>query len=273
MDHNPLADRPPPRHAYESDSEDEDGPRPVRGQITVPDVVVEWNPKPAPILTLLGAFGPVAKVWRKTIDLDPWQPVGKVIMADFTVAYIYQRESTIILISEQSTSIPTLLLTPFARQVLTTIKPSRTVVLDSYPLPSYITSSSAPTSVIRYLSSTSSPTPSPSSRILRFDPPNLISSASAPFLLQSNRLSIPCTALLLPGAHILPPPPTLLHFSPGPVLDEEWEPGMMEEVKLAAALVLAVDVGIFGTNTGCLALRQKVPVRPRGDLGDGGMFI
>lgn len=143
MDHNPLADRPPPRHAYESDSEDEDGPRPARGQrAAIPEVVVEWNPKPAPILTLLGAFGPVAKVWRKTIDLDPWQPVGKVIMADYTVrhklfslsscisrasqvAYIYQRDSTIILISEQSTSIPTLLLTPFARQVLNTIKPSR----------------------------------------------------------------------------------------------------------------------------------------------------
>src|ERR1700761_1919036 len=134
------------------------------------------------------------------------------------------------------------------------------LLLDSYAVPPYA-EPGQPRHVIRSLS-----THPNELKVERFSPPNLISSPSAAVLSIASVRSVKsqkstATALLLPGMHI-PPPPNL-----GPVLREEWDVSLPEEIVGYAFVAMSLpsyrECGVQN-HTG--VARHSTPTRQRGKL-------
>jgi hypothetical protein len=167
------------------------------------------------------------------------------------------------------------------------------LIIDAYPVPSYISSSPpSPHPPIRHLRTTaaSKSVCTLSAQILKascspnmpkarpldvepYQPPNLIQSPAAAFLsiLESSAHSTPATLFLLPSAHIPPPAPCGLETRSGPDIQEEWEPSTLGQLHK----ILSAEIGTNSPWSTKHIAERSVGRRAsrRGDIGEGGMYI
>jgi hypothetical protein len=181
-------------------------------------------------------------------------------------------------------------------------------LLDSYATPAYITANPVPfhEAPIRYLrtkgllplvrnsllltvqTGISLKVYHKTPNIEPFSPPNLIQTTSASFLsILSTRLAHPSTQdpnpsgtgtlILLPIAHIPPPPPSSIAPTSLSNLDDESEARWKTKFVRQAQSVLFGALGEKGGEWEALSDKsgdvEKPKIGRRGDLGEGGMYI
>lgn len=168
------------------------------------------------------------------------------------------------------------------------LTPYSVSLLDSYPLPTYITPDPLPfhDAPIRYLST--SPQPlllvrltcsfysiyiSKHSNLYKaelFAPPNLIQATSASFLSILSLKGIVATLILLPSPYIQSPPPK--QISP-PRLNQDqikWSPALMKTVHhLLFQALCEPDHNVWED----VDPRQAKPTNHRTQVGEGGMYM
>ncbi|KAJ7595898.1 hypothetical protein C8J56DRAFT_713154, partial [Mycena floridula] len=211
---DPLADSVPPRHALESDEEDEYNPL-KKEETATPAVavrIVGENLKKGTGLVVTTADA--GKYWSRGANLgEQW---GAVYVNDIQVGLIFTPTwtSSLILVSEVLTKLPIWAMDSYVRSILEQLQPSNVSLLDTYPVPSYITSE--PTlfqnSPIRYLCTETVPSAFASASLTEpFDPPNLLQGTSSMFM---SRIAVTPklkgTLVLLPNPTIPPPAPKTL---------------------------------------------------------------
>ncbi|KAJ7658967.1 hypothetical protein B0H17DRAFT_1096420 [Mycena rosella] len=242
MDIDPLADTVPPRHAVESD-EEEDEYNPLQPQSSIPkpvDVQLVGDLAPVPAAGLLVASGALAKFWARGANLG--EQIAAVMVDKIQVGLLFRPSWTksVVLISEVTTRLPLWAMHPYARAVLDALQPSNVALLDTYAVSAYIAEertaySDAP---LRYLC-TDGPGPAFTSSAQPFAPPNLVQATSAAFLALRAQRSAAATLVLVPAPHIAPPAPRVLepssfaHLADDPVA---WAPAL---VRTAHALSFA----------------------------------
>ncbi|KAF7324833.1 Membrane-bound transcription factor site-2 protease-like [Mycena kentingensis (nom. inval.)] len=211
MDIDPLAaDSAAPRHAIESDDE-EDEYNPLNEPTQpIPSVDVQLVGL-QPTTTLLVATGDAAKVWARGANLG--EQVGAAYVNKIQVGLVFNPSWTkcSILVSEATTRLPLWAMRPYARAILELVNPQTLVLLDEYAVHSYISDTrirvaDAP---LRFLTTAAPPgflthTAEP------FSPPNLIQSASAAFVAQQAEQFKSAALLLVPAPSIPAPAPRTL---------------------------------------------------------------
>ncbi|KAF8066836.1 hypothetical protein FPV67DRAFT_1211773 [Lyophyllum atratum] len=278
MDVDPLADTVPPRHAIESD-EEEDEYKPLRSN-SEPNQVAEVK-----ILgdlpqgrNLIVATGDVAKYWARGVDLG--EQSGAVAVNNIQVGLVFNPEwtKTTIIVSEALTRLPVWSMHQYASTILDSLKPPMVSLLDTYAVPSYITEEpvSFQYAPLRYLA-TSAVDPAIKFKAEQLAPPNLIQSTSASLLLilKTSHQPSPGTLILIPSPHIPHPPPKVLEPSNFLQLSEDRFEWPEETINVAQELLFT-------------SIKEDLPPRwahgkdkrgvtsasrKKSDVGDGGMYI
>lgn len=283
MDVDPLSDTVPPRHAIESD-EEEDEYNPLRpsssvNENQVADARVIGNIPEGRSLVL--ATGDVAKYWARGALLG--EQSGAVMVNNIQVGLIFSPPWTraTIIISEVLTRLPVWAMHRYASTILDSVNPLKLSLLDTYAVTSYITEApiSHDNAPLRYLSTASSKLDKAvfESAAEPYAPPNLIQSTSAALLsiLSTSHPSVQGTLILVPSPHIPHPSPKVLAPSNFLQLAEDRFEWAEQTVNAAHELLFAV----IGEN--------KLPKwehgdnrkgvtragRKKSDVGDGGMYI
>jgi len=282
MDIDPLADTVPPRHAVESD-EEEDEYNPLSSPSKVPPPSLEVNVlgQFQPNRALVVATGDAAKVWAKGAQLG--EQNGAVMANGIQVGLVFNPSWTqaTVLVSEVTIRLPSWAMHSYAQVVIDHLKPSSVALLDTYATPAYISAHALPhhEAPLRLLR-----TKGKLSSILGlqpFSPPNLIQSTSASFLSILSLPSLnqksptPGALILLPSAHIPPPPPNSITPMNTSTLEDEWS---AENVQAAQyALFAAVGEKCTIVWEGRKGRNDENDIgsgkRKKGDLGEGGMYI
>ncbi|KAJ7176508.1 hypothetical protein C8R46DRAFT_38643 [Mycena filopes] len=209
MDTDPLADNVPPRHAIESD-EEEDEYNPLRpGNLPTPiDVKLVGTVANVPASGLLVATGSIGKYWGRGLQLG--EQIAAVMVNKIQVGLLFQPSWTksVILVSEVTTRLPLWAMYPYARTVLDALQPKTLALLDTYPVPMYIADvriafADAP---LRYLA-TDAPSSALTSAAEPFAAPNLVQSTSAAFVALRAERTSPATLVLVPADQVTPPAP------------------------------------------------------------------
>ncbi|KAF8581446.1 hypothetical protein K439DRAFT_221753 [Ramaria rubella] len=276
MDVEPLQDTVPPRHQIESDESDDEVYTSASVKRTVPnpnpDVVVDWHGPQEKPMPLLVALGEVGYQWSQGVQLGELK--GRVLVDDTEAASLFTPSWSQITVVCINLRLPLYTMHTVASSLISVMRPTNVVILDAYPVPSYISSSPSPVHPpIRYLRTTAAAKTPPLPDVELFRPPNLIQSLAASLLsvLESGADATPATLLLLPSAHIPAPAPSDLGGHSGPELQEEWEPSML-------ALLHAIVNACLGTDSPWSILlnperSNRVKASRRGDIGEGGMYI
>ncbi|KDQ16649.1 hypothetical protein BOTBODRAFT_144435 [Botryobasidium botryosum FD-172 SS1] len=278
MDIDPLQDSAPPRYAVESDdSEDELGsgvyPERIRPQYKT-NVVIRfgWSGEgQRPMVVGVGAAG---RAWAAGLELG--QPLSQIELDDTQVGEVYQLGQTQTIVVLVSHTFPEWAVHTVASTLLKSIDPSRVVIIDTYPVPAYI-SATPPRALdhpIRFLG-TSSANIKPTSAIVPFESPNLIHSLSARLLsILEARPSTTGTLLLLPSLHISPPAPAM---RPTPTSSRErWQAPALRDLHNAVFVGLGEKAGSVIWDAGRAreaGEKRGGGVDRRGDVGEGGMYI
>jgi len=278
MDIDPLQDSAPPRYAVESDdSEDELGqgvyPERVRPHHKT-DVKVQFHWPGEGQQAMVVCIGAAGRAWTAGLELG--NRLSQISLNDVQVGDVYQLGQTQTNITLISHTFPEYTVHAIALALLDALKPSRVVVLDTYPVPAYI-SAAPPRTIdhpIRFLS-TSSTKIEPTLTVAPFESPNLIQSLSARLLsILEARPSTPGTLLLLPSLHIPPSPPAL---RPAPGSSREY---WQDPILRAVNDVIFSSLGEEGSGiTWDAEKARQVGGRKsgredrRGDVGEGGMYI
>ncbi|KAJ7646594.1 hypothetical protein FB45DRAFT_890851 [Roridomyces roridus] len=242
MDTDPLADSVPPRHAIESD-EEEDEYNPLRPNTSVLKtkfpVKLVGDAGSVPALGLLVATGAVGAYWARGANLS--EKVATVMIDDFQIGVLYRPSWTqsVVLVSETTARLPLAALHTYAAAVLDALKPTSLALLDSYDVPAYISETrihflDAP---LRFLA-TPAPPASLTSAAQPLEPPNLVQGASAAFISLRVQSSSPVTLLLVPAPHIAPAAPRTLSSSSVPDADPS-------DVPFAPSLVASAHATLF----------------------------
>ncbi|KZV64261.1 hypothetical protein PENSPDRAFT_174709 [Peniophora sp. CONT] len=269
---DPLADTTAPRYAIESDDEDELNPQLPSQAKRVVDIDVKCDPSPDTTLPLVIATGDAGKVWAAGAPLG--QQIGAVFVNGVTVGMVFAvKGEANVVVSEATTTLPVWAMNAYAARVLELFKPSKVSLLDSYPVPMYISNAPQPFSEapIRYLQTHS--LLKPTSGVLEpFTPPNLVQSTSAAFLarLAFTSPSTPASLLLLPSAHMSRPRPADIAPSTSSPheTDDGWPSDMLQEVHT----LLVPKAPAWDASKG--SVRQKPAARRvLVDVGEGGMYI
>lgn len=279
MDIDPLADTVPPRHAIESD-EEEDEYNPLRPSSSAPNQVAGVK-----ILgdlrqgrNLVIATGDVAKYWARGADLG--EQSGAIAVNNIQVGLVFNpkwTQSTII-ISEALTRLPVWAMHQYASTILGSLQPSKVSLLDTYAVPSYITEEPVPyqDALLRYLA-TSIVDPATKSKAEAFAPPNLIQSTSASLLsiLSMRHQPSPGTLILIPSPHIPHPPPKVLEPSNFLQLSEDRFEWSEETINVAQELLFAsIGEDLLPRWVHSVDKRGVTSAsRKKSDVGDGGMYI
>ncbi|KAF8218295.1 hypothetical protein K438DRAFT_1702894 [Mycena galopus ATCC 62051] len=275
MDTDPLADSVPPRHAIESD-EEEDEYNPLRPQSNLPtpiDVQVVGTVTPAPGLVV--STGGIGKYWGRGVELG--EQIGAVMVNKIQVGLLFRPSWTqaVVLVSEVTTRLPLWGMHPYARAVLDALKPKSVAFLDTYAVSAYISDArvaylDAP---LRFLT-TDAPSAALTSAAQPFAAPNLVQSASAAFVALRAERSASATLLLVPAPHVTPPVPRDLAPSDFSHWDDPapWAPAT---VRTAHTLLFAA-LGEHGTPS----WKEPAPEKPsagrarkRPSDAEAGMYI
>ncbi|KAH8828057.1 hypothetical protein DL96DRAFT_1601504 [Flagelloscypha sp. PMI_526] len=223
---DPLADGPPPRHAVESDDEDDlnalasdSGSNTESGDVSV--IIKGVNlPQNLPLIivsNMAGAYWSrgakfvgeqLAGVFVDTVQVGLVLPLGRLHGSKDV-------PPALVLSSEALARLPYSGMHPFAKKVIEDLKPSRVTLLDTYPTLTYLhidpTTAPGLEPPIRYITTD---VKNPLLHSLKlFKPPNLISSTTAAFLTQLSLTSIPSTLLLLPSKRLPTRPPKSVEHS------------------------------------------------------------
>ncbi|EIM79608.1 uncharacterized protein STEHIDRAFT_126306 [Stereum hirsutum FP-91666 SS1] len=299
MDTDPLQDTVPPRYAIESDEEEDEFNPLSHGKVVREPLTINIKgvgPFEGVGNDLIIAFGDAGRSWAQGASLE--QQRGGVFVNEIQVGLVFTPSWTksIIIISELTTALPIWAMNPYAQSVLDFFKPARLALLDTYPVPVYITPQpllfhEAP---VRYLSTVGGKPPA--SNYHPFSPPNLIQSTSAAFLsiiyVSLASLATPsaveppikATLLLLPSPHIPQARSSeLSRSSAGSVSLEEyandgldgWSRDMMQGVDACLLGVEGTKVGRAwkAEGKGSASAIANGGRGRRGDVGDGGMYI
>ncbi|KAI5896388.1 uncharacterized protein SCHCODRAFT_02614711 [Schizophyllum commune H4-8] len=290
-DVDPLGDAPAPRHAIESD-EEEDEYNPLGERHVTPNlgtsVRVEYSEGP------LEGGQPLAVVTGLTsvlLPLNEKDKRGEIVVNGVTVGSLHTPKYTpvVILASETNVRLPIWAMNAYAKAVLAQLQPSSVNILDTYAVPSYITDTPEPSprsAPIRYLRTPSAarkPSPPPS-LAHPFAPPNLLQSTTASFLSILNFAypDMPATAVLLPAQHIPHPAPKDLAPSTIPSTDYLATDYLDEQGWDAEMLSKAVEMTLCHEVPNDVLLTSMTPKqraelqgrRTRGAaVGEGGMYI
>ncbi|KAL1719670.1 hypothetical protein EV715DRAFT_290099 [Schizophyllum commune] len=310
-DVDPLGDAPAPRHAIESD-EEEDEYNPLGERHVTPNlgtsVRTEYSEGP---LKAGQSLAVVTGLTSVLLPLSEEDKRGEIVVNGVTVGSLYTPEYTpaVILASETSVRLPIWAMNAYAKAILSEIQPSSVHILDTYAVPSYITDTpeSSPRSApIRYLRtpsaarktspvnlctslvsialSNTSLTSQLSTSAHPFAPPNLLQSTTASFLSILNFAypDTPATAVLLPAQHIPHPAPKDLAPSTIPSTDYLATDYLDEQGWGAETLSKAVEMTLGHEVPRDVLLTSMSPKqraalqgrRTRGAaVGEGGMYI
>ncbi|KAF5381793.1 hypothetical protein D9615_005508 [Tricholomella constricta] len=278
MDIDPLADTAPPRHAVESD-EEEDEYNPLRSSSSELNQVTEVKilgelPRGR---NLIVATGDAAKYWARGADLG--EQSGAIAVNNIQVGLVFNPTWTkaTIIISEALTRLPAWSMHQYASTILGSLTPPKVALFDAYPVPSYMTEEPVPLqdAPLRYLA-TSAVDPTIKSKAEPFAPPNLIQSTSASLLsiLSTIYRLTPGTLVLIPSPHIPHPPPKVLEPSNFLQLSEdrfEWPDNVMNVAQDLLFTALGEELPprwVQGKQHGVTNGSRK-----RSEVGDGGMYI
>ncbi|KAJ7198814.1 hypothetical protein GGX14DRAFT_665241 [Mycena pura] len=239
-DVDPLADTVPPRHAIESDEEeDEYNPLAQPSPSKPVDVQLVGNVTAMPTAGLLIATGNIAKYWARGANLG--EQVAAVMVDKIQVGLLFRPSWTqaVVLVSEATTRLPLWAMRPYARAVVDALQPENVALLDEYAVSEYIADAriaylDAP---LRYLT-TDADAPLTSAAHL-FAPPNLVRTTSAAFVALRAERACPAVLLLVPTPHVAPPAPRALAPSSFAHLEDAWMPAL---VRTAHAALF----GLFG---------------------------
>jgi len=240
MDIDPLGDSVPPRHAVESDEEeDEYNPLPRKPNAsTVVDVQIMGHIQAGKNIIL--ATGDAAKFWARGASLG--EQTGGVYVNKVEVGLVFNPSwtSSTIVISEVTTRLPLWAMHKFSKYVIDTLSPPSVALLDTYPVPSYITAEPVYDAPLRYLS-TGAVNPSLTSIASTFAPPNLIHSTSAAFMaiLAISPQKSKGILILLPSNYIPHPPPRIIEPSNFSHLSEDRVDWPQETIETAQELLFA----------------------------------
>ncbi|TEB29600.1 hypothetical protein FA13DRAFT_1734377 [Coprinellus micaceus] len=243
---DPLADTAAPRYAIESD-EEEDEPNPLRTSVAAPaktpEIKIIGLDESTHGRPLIIASGRAGAFWARGANLGEQQ--GGVYVDKIQVGLLFTPSSLsppsspapITLISSPFSPLPLSLQHPYASFVLSTLRPSRVALLDTYSAPAYASEASSHLhdAPVRFISIWAGADEDPDREVEGtegwkkrldvhpFAPPNLLQSTTAAFLLalQVSSLSSspssspsttnsPPTALLLPSLQYPTPPPKAL---------------------------------------------------------------
>ncbi|KAF5339579.1 hypothetical protein D9611_011454 [Ephemerocybe angulata] len=279
---DPLQDSAAPRYAIESDDE-EDEQNPLRIPSAQPPApiavrIVGDPPQDAPLLIASARAG---AVWARGADLG--EQIGAVFVDKIQVGLLFQPSWTqsTVLVSEAFTLLPLSHMHPYASHILSALRPTAVSLLDTYSVASY--ASPAPTAgpdsaPLRFLSLPSSPAPPPSLHAQPFQPPNLLQSTTAAFLLWLRLQEPPvnATLLLLPSRQLpAPPPKTLLptHIPGGGSPDHEdaWPADTLTDVTRALLSIIGEESSFEWKAKGGDRI-VPAPQR-RSEVGEGGMYL
>ncbi|KAJ7131691.1 hypothetical protein C8R43DRAFT_1024300 [Mycena crocata] len=261
MDVDPLADTVPPRHAVESDEEeDEYNPlQPPTSHAAPIDVQLVGDLKSVPVSGLLVATGDVGKYWARGADLG--EQIGAVMVDKIQVGLLFRPSwtQTVVLVSEATARLPLRAMHPYARTVLDALQPSNVALLDTYGVPAYIADTRIPypDAPLRYLA-TAAPIAALTSAAQPFAPPNLVQSASAAFVAIQAERAASASLLLVPAPHIAPPAPRTVEPSDFTQLAESPAPWGPALVRTAHSALLAV----LGKEDKTHAWTEPAPEKP-----------
>jgi len=277
METEPLQDTLPPRHQVESDeSEDEDtyplGREKRNAPQPVPVVQIEWLGPEEKHNALVVTSGEAGHQWLQGIKLG--EAKGRLITNGVQTATIYTPDFADVFVVRLELRLPLYTIHPVTSMILGTLRPSSVIVIDSYPLPSYITSMpSGLNPPIRFLCTSTVPNSPSLHGTERFAPPNIIQSTAASFLamLESPVYAIPATLLLLPSAHLPSPVPRELQARFGPDLREEWEASTLVKLHKVVCAILGKESSWQEAHLS--SSRPRIKLSRKGDIGEGSMYI
>ncbi|KAF9070677.1 hypothetical protein BDP27DRAFT_1292211 [Rhodocollybia butyracea] len=271
MDIDPLADTAPPRYAVESDEEDEYNPLSSRSeaaaQVSTPEIKIISQAKPKQPLVV--AFGEAGKYWAKGCKLG--EQSGGIYVDGVQVSLIFTPSWSrcTIVVSETFTRLPLTLMHPYAKHLIDELDPSRIIMLDTYPAPTYVSNvpiafQDAP---VRFVGNATS--------FERFAPPNVIHSTTSAAVLTYAAFAFESqpTLLLLPFPRIPSPPPKTLANSDFSHLSEDqyqWDDSTMVDVHRALLGGGAEAEWRMPSNSSRPSQAINLKNRP---MVDGGMFI
>ncbi|KAG6844855.1 hypothetical protein H0H87_003098 [Tephrocybe sp. NHM501043] len=281
MDVDPLADIVPPRHAIESDEEeDEYNPLPIAGsyvrdRVTDVKFIADAIPKGK---NLVVVTGDIAKYWACGANLG--EQNGGVYLNKVQVGLFFNPDwtSSTIIVSEVLTRLPVWAMHQYVFAILDALKPAKVALLDAYPAPAYISErrilfEDAP---LRYLAIQAVDETLLKLKAQPFAPPNLIQSTSASFLsvLSVSPSQIPGTLILVPSPHIPSSAPKVLQSSNFSHFDEDPVEWPQATINLAQELLF----GTIGENVPRWVRQgtthnKASSVKNKGDVGEGGMYI
>ncbi|CAK5274303.1 unnamed protein product, partial [Mycena citricolor] len=229
MDIDPLADAGPPRHAIESD-EEEDEYNPLQHTKSHPRKIEIQILGVSERLSdgLVIAQGTLAKYWARAADLR--EQVGAVMVNGIQVGLLFRPSwtRTTVLVSEVTTQLPIWAMNQYAASILDQLQPRKLALLDIYVEPMYVSQKrlAYPDANLRYLCTETAAEWMISAADL-FSPPNLVQSTSASFVAQQAQRGLSATLLLVPAPHVqLAPPRDLIesHFSHWDEDGDPWNP-------------------------------------------------
>ncbi|KAI6026531.1 hypothetical protein BKA83DRAFT_95469 [Pisolithus microcarpus] len=256
MDVDPLADTAPPRHAIESDDEDEyDLPpaQPKRDQLSIPDVKFIGNfPTKSPLLLASGSI------------YVGGSQVGLLFMLPWTHAAV--------VVSETFTRLPLSAMNCYAAAVIDRLQPTSISVLDTYSVQGYISPKviSWDEAPVRYLSTNAIPISNPELEL--FAPPNLLQSTTASLASNIFWKSLQSTESYLPVQ-----PPTTIKPSSFPPSDHvQWSKKTLQKVHQWLFDVIGEGENVVQwveKISGSSGLKTANKGLARGEIGEGGMYI
>ncbi|KXN82920.1 hypothetical protein AN958_02003 [Leucoagaricus sp. SymC.cos] len=298
-----TTDSNPPRHAIESDSEDEYNPLHASEKHSEqPKLEIKFlGDQVEPRNTLIVATGDPGAFWARGADLG--EQTGAVAASGVQIGMIFNPKWTKanVIISEALSRLPVWAMNQYAQAIIDTLKPTTyarfkrhtriiadkvcsIALLDEYSAPSYISKKPIPfpDAPIRYLSTT---TFDPGNAAEPFAPPNLITNTSASFLsilsLPSGDIKKSGAVFLLPSPNIAKPAPRTVEPSNFTHLTQDVTEWPLRIMLIAHKLLLRVigesdeaqEWKFPGGQAGVPTSSKSTAAARRSEIGEGGMYI
>lgn len=301
-------DNNPPRHAIESDDEDEFNP--LRHEEPTPELDIKLVGDLPAQRSLVVATGDPGAFWARGADLG--EQTGAVAVNGVQVGLVFNPSWTKanVVVSEALSRLPVWAMDPYAQTIIDSLKPTRysplfritlvltllsVALLDEYAVPTYV--SSSPVSVtdapIRFLSTTNFDSVRMSPSIISylfltrhhsqggqaqpFAPPNLINTTSAAFLSLLTISNILGTLILLPTPNVLKPAPRTIEPNNFTHLTQdvtEWPALVMNRAQQLLFRAINEPTNQPWQPKGGLPSSPKsTPASRRSEIGEGGMYI
>ncbi|KAF9443435.1 hypothetical protein P691DRAFT_713297 [Macrolepiota fuliginosa MF-IS2] len=266
-------DNNPPRHAIESDDEDEFNPQ--NQPDSVPELTVKLIGDVPAQRSLVVATADPGAFWARGTDLG--EQTGAIAANGVQVGLVFNPAWTnaTVIVSEALSRLPVWAMHPYAQAIIDALKPTSVALLDEYAVPSYISSSaSALDAPIRFLSISAFDS---NNEAQPFAPPNLVNTTSAAFLSLLSISNTPGTLILLPTPNILKPAPRTIEPSNFTHLTQdvtEWSAAVMDQAQqLLFRAIGEPTYKHWELKGGPPTSPKSTAASRRSEVGEGGMYL